>query len=141
MASNSPVPAAVSDATPAYRGYRRQLLYALSRLLNPATSHLTFQPEGIEDLAVYDGETLVEFAQVKDHGADLTVSSLSTAGRGDSFFRRAATQLRAAPGAVPVLVSYVPDEQRFAVTGAPSLPPNRSTALRNVAGCALPHSP
>ena len=55
-----------SDATPAYRGYRLQALYVLWRILESEDSaHLIFQPEGYEDLAVYDSEeTLLEVVQV-----------------------------------------------------------------------------
>jgi hypothetical protein len=45
-----------SDATPAYRGYRLQALYTLDRILSQKNDLLIFQPEGIEDLAVFDGE-------------------------------------------------------------------------------------
>ena len=38
-----------SDATPAYRGYRLQALYALWRILeSDGSEHLVFQPEGPE---------------------------------------------------------------------------------------------
>jgi hypothetical protein len=49
-----------SGATASYRGYRRQALYVLSRILKPSQSQLVFQPEGIEDLTIYEGERLVE---------------------------------------------------------------------------------
>jgi hypothetical protein len=51
-----------SDATPAYRGYRLQALYVLSRILESEDSaDLIFQPEGHEDLAIYNNnEVLLE---------------------------------------------------------------------------------
>ena len=42
-----------SDATPTYRGYRLQTLYALSRILE-GNQAFHFQPEGKEDLAIFD---------------------------------------------------------------------------------------
>ncbi|NJO48450.1 MAG: hypothetical protein HC840_02010 [Leptolyngbyaceae cyanobacterium RM2_2_4] len=68
-----------SDATPAYRGYRLQALYTLSRILEPhTTSNLVFQPEGAEDLAVFDETNrLIEIVQVKAYSKNLTLSSLS----------------------------------------------------------------
>ncbi|HVB25625.1 MAG TPA: hypothetical protein VNG51_27055 [Ktedonobacteraceae bacterium] len=67
-----------SDATPAYRGYRLQALYTLWRILSSRDDEqLVFQPEGEEDLAVFDvyGH-LLEIAQVKAHEEDVTLSSL-----------------------------------------------------------------
>ena len=43
----------LSDATPAYRGYRRQALYMLFRVFESGSAaNLIFQPEGEEDLSV-----------------------------------------------------------------------------------------
>ena len=78
-----------SDATPAYRGYRLQALYTLSRILEPgAAANLIFQPEGAEDLAVFDRTNhLIEAVQVKAYSTNLTLSSLSPH-KADSFFYR-----------------------------------------------------
>ncbi len=56
-----------SDATPAYRGYRLQTLYILWRILeSDRDAGRVFQPEGQEDLAIYDAEdNLSEVIQVK----------------------------------------------------------------------------
>jgi len=44
-----------SDATPAYRGYRLQALYVLWRILESNSSeNLIFQPEGYEDLSIFE---------------------------------------------------------------------------------------
>ena len=65
-----------SNATPAYRGYRLQALYVLSRILNlnpSENSNLVIQPEGIEDLAVFDDDNLIEVVQVKALTNDLSL--------------------------------------------------------------------
>jgi hypothetical protein len=65
-----------SDATPAYRGYRLQALYTLERILNQQGPPSIFQPEGKEDLAVFDSEHhLVEIVQVKQRSSNLSISS------------------------------------------------------------------
>lgn len=73
------------DASATYRGYRRQALYALFRLFDDGLSESRIlQPEGKEDLAIYDFEgNLVEIVQVKDHSDNLTVSSFKS-----SFYDR-----------------------------------------------------
>jgi hypothetical protein len=78
-----------ADATPAYRGYRLQALYTLSRILESNDSaNLTFQPEGEEDLAIFDASNnLLEVVQVKAYSENLTLSSLKPDKR-DSFFYR-----------------------------------------------------
>lgn len=80
----------MSDATPAYRGYRLQTLYILDRILSTDGSEgLIFQPEGAEDLAIRDGERrLVEVSQVKAYSSDLILSLLSPS-KADSFLYRA----------------------------------------------------
>jgi hypothetical protein len=87
-----------SDATPAYRGYRLQALYTLSRILEPHTPpNLVFQPEGAEDLAVFDETNrLIEAVQVKAYGTNLTLSSLSPQ-KIDSFFYRVHALLQSVP--------------------------------------------
>ncbi len=59
----------------AYRGYRRQALYALHRLLALAEGE-RLQPEGVEDLSVIAEGRLVEANQVKSLAAPLTLSHL-----------------------------------------------------------------
>lgn len=68
----------LNDVSATYRGFRRQAIYALSRLVNAdATTAQIFQPEGAEDLAVFDDSmSLVEVVQVKDLGRPLVLSDL-----------------------------------------------------------------
>ena len=89
----------MSDATPAYRGYRLQALYTLLRILEPKErTDLVFQPEGAEDLAVWDtNEHLLEAIQVKAHGANLTLSKLSPE-KDKSFLYRGYDLLNEHPG-------------------------------------------
>lgn len=63
-----------NDATPAYRGYRLQALYALFRILDPeGNNHLVFQPEFLEDLSIQDEKgNLLEVIQVKSSDLDLS---------------------------------------------------------------------
>ncbi len=70
-----------------YRGYRRQALYALFRLFDEGMpSDSKIQPEGNEDLAIYDcNNQLMEVIQVKDLSDPLSVSSFKR-----SFFERIA---------------------------------------------------
>jgi len=83
-----------SDATPAYRGYRLQSLYALNRILNQQTDdNLIFQPEGKEDLAVFDSKNnLLEIVQVKERTQNLRLSSFEPEKK-DSFFYRVAKEI------------------------------------------------
>ncbi len=64
-----------NDATPAYRGYRLQALYSLSRILDQEGNiYLVFQPEVLEDLSIQDEKgNLLEVIQVKS--GNLTLSS------------------------------------------------------------------
>ncbi|MCG5060004.1 MAG: hypothetical protein KA714_18995 [Limnoraphis sp. WC205] len=88
----------MSDATPAYRGYRLQTLYTLARILEPNDkTDLVFQPEGAEDLAIWDGnDRLLETIQVKAYSANLNLSSLSP-DKIDSFIYRANSLLKTYP--------------------------------------------
>lgn len=82
----------LAGAVSAYRGYRRQALYALHRLLDLAEGeHL--QPEGVEDLSVIADGRLVEVSQVKSYGVPLTLSHLDPTAEG-SFFQAAAARSR-----------------------------------------------
>lgn len=84
-----------SDASASYRGYRLQTLYTLRRMLDVSDNeNLIFQPEGKEDLAVYDTDhNLIEVVQVKALGAELFISSFSPQ-KPNSFFYRAADLLK-----------------------------------------------
>src|SRR4051812_41678360 len=84
-----------SDATPAWRGYRRQALYTLFRIFESNNADMVFQPEGAEDLSVYDGaKNLVEVVQVKSYGSNLTLSDFKPEKK-DSFFYRVENLLQA----------------------------------------------
>jgi len=96
-----------AGAESAYRGYRLQALYILSRVLRPGDSQrLTFQPEGHEDLAVFEesGE-LIEVAQVKAYGESLMLSDFSPE-KPDSFFHRVVELSRKHPQATVKIVSF-----------------------------------
>ena len=88
----------MSDATPAYRGYRLQTLYTLARILEPhERTDLVFQPEGAEDFAIWDvNDRLLEAVQAKAYSANLTLSLLSPE-KVDSFLYRANNLLNAYP--------------------------------------------
>jgi hypothetical protein len=79
----------MSDATPAYRGYRLQTLYIIWRILEPnSRQDLIFQPEGVEDFSIWDAnDNLLETVQVKAYGENLTLSLLSPE-KVDSFLYR-----------------------------------------------------
>lgn len=64
------------DPTATYRGYRKQALYVLWRILTDVKSESqSYRPEGEEDLAVFDnGGLLVEAVQVKDYTGPLVLS-------------------------------------------------------------------
>lgn len=97
-----------SDATPAYRGYRRQALYTLWRILQPNEEDLTFQLESIEDLAVLCGDKLVEAVQVKSLGAAVTLSDLVSMRPEGSFFHRAASLAKSSSAATITVASFGP---------------------------------
>lgn len=94
-------------ATAAYRGYRHQALYVLARVFGADDGKLVFQPEGIEDLAVFEGERLVEVCQVKALQEPLALSHLHPA-TDDSFFGRAAARVARGETAELRLVSFGP---------------------------------
>jgi len=73
------------DATHAYRGYRLQALYVLSRVLDSDTD-LLFTPEGNEDLSISTGEKEIEIVQVKSYNG-LVLSHLEPSNE-NSFFHR-----------------------------------------------------
>lgn len=99
------------DATPAYRGYRRQALYTLYRIL--ADTIAKFQPEGKEDLAIFtDAEQLSEIVQVKALSHALALSDLEPEKK-EGFFARLALE---APLPDPIqirLVSFGPCGPEF----------------------------
>jgi hypothetical protein len=90
----------------AYRGYRLQALYTLSRILDPTTNKgLVFQPEGNEDLAVWAADgSLLEAVQVKSY-SDLALSHLKP-DEGKSFFVRVADLVLKTPQPKIKLVNF-----------------------------------
>lgn len=96
-----------SDATHAYRGYRLQTLYTLARVLEGADGEGSiYQPEGKEDLAVFDSEySLMEIVQVKQRSQNLSLSDFEPEKK-DSFFCRVATELKTNPDAQISIVAF-----------------------------------
>ncbi|HKO98121.1 MAG TPA: hypothetical protein VJU86_14080 [Pyrinomonadaceae bacterium] len=95
-----------SDATPAYRGYRLQALYTLDRILSQKNGLLIFQPEGIEDLAIFDDEDrLLEVVQVKQRTSNLTLSSFKPE-KPNSFFYRVSSELDKDPRVRVTIVAF-----------------------------------
>jgi len=88
-----------SGAAPALRGYRKQFLYTLGRIIKADVE--VFYPEKIEDLSVYDDRgKLVEIIQVKDHSKPLSFSVLK------SFFDQATTTINEHPDVSVTLANY-----------------------------------
>jgi hypothetical protein len=87
-----------SGATSAYRGYRLQALYTLNRILDQrANTDEIFQPEGREDLAIFDGnQRLKEIIQIKQRAQMVTLSTFAPE-QADSFFNRVARELTNEP--------------------------------------------
>ena len=93
----------LDDPGPTYKGFRLQALYTLLRVLDGGDEH-AFQPEGIEDLAVYTSSgQLIEIIQVKSLTSPLVPSSL-----GSAFYHRAAKHIRDNPIVPITIVSYGP---------------------------------
>ena len=91
-----------------YRGYRRQALYVLWRLLTDKNSDSrSYRPEGGEDLDVFDGTRLVEAVQVKDHSAPLGLSAFNPSSP-DGFFARMNARRQLHPGCRHLIVSFGP---------------------------------
>lgn len=116
------------DATATYRGFRRQALYALFRLFNSLPEGYTIQPEGLEDLAIYDTDgKLIEIVQVKDYSENLTASDFKP-----SFYKRIARYC--APGSPTTvrIASYGPigPDLKKASTGDPAA---QSRVIKTVA--------
>lgn len=78
-----------NGAVNAIKGYRRQFLYTLHRLLNNDDDDLIFEPEGyFEDLDIKDRKgNVIETVQVKNTSGTLVFSDLFS--KKDSFYKRA----------------------------------------------------
>lgn len=86
-------------AIPALRGYRKQFLYTLGRIIK--SDFEIFYPERIEGLSVYDDRgRLIEIIQVKDHSKPLSFSDLK------SFFNQATTSISEHPDVSITLANY-----------------------------------
>jgi hypothetical protein len=95
-----------ADATAALRGYRLQALYTLGRILNQHGDSLIFQPEGVEDLAVYSASNqLLEIVQVKQRTSNLVLSSFKP-DKPNSFVYRVSSELDNAPGIKVTIIAF-----------------------------------
>jgi DNA polymerase III delta prime subunit len=97
----------MSDATPAYRGYRLQALYALARILDSEVEgSKIFRPEGAEDLAILgQSNVLTEIIQVKAYSTNLSLSTFKPDKPG-SFLYRANKFLAQHPDLEIVIASF-----------------------------------
>jgi hypothetical protein len=96
-----------SGAESAYRGYRWQFIYTIYKILSTDSSkQLIFQPEGHEDLAIFEQHgKLLEAIQIKT-SEGLKLSGLSKKEKTkESFFRRAVERAQKYPNACTRLVS------------------------------------
>ncbi len=93
-------------AQAAYRGYRLQALYALERLLaSTEPEDISFHPESVEDLALYNEKgDLLEAVQVKSYSG-LALSDLHPE-KPDSFFARVAQLLQSPTPPAILLVNF-----------------------------------
>ena len=100
-------------ATAAFRGFRLQTLYILSRLIDVEHQDLLFRPEGKEDLDIYtsDGQ-LLETVQVKAYSANLTLSNLASEPN-DTFFDRSLRNRADFPDSTIRIVSFGPIGPEF----------------------------
>lgn len=114
-------------AKAALEGYRKQALYTVASILQATGSELVFQPEGIEDLAVYQGSRPLRAVQVKAHSENLTISSFSP-DKPRSFFYRAANDLATHNGLTIEVISFGPISEE--ITGAWSGNKEQQTSIR-----------
>ncbi len=96
-----------SGAKAALKGYRLQTLFILNEIFHTKNSELIYQPEGREDLAIYDGERLIRVVQVKARSEPLVLSSFSPE-KEDSFFHRI-TKLLSTNGNVAIEIASFGD--------------------------------
>lgn len=98
-----------SGAEAAYRGYRLQALYVLYRILiSENASQLVFQPEGREDLTIFDHTgVLLEDIQVKALQDNLTISTFDPKNP-RAFFHRTIQTAQTQPQASVKIVSFGP---------------------------------
>lgn len=90
-----------SGAIPALRGYRKQFLYSLGRIIHGCNE--VYCPEKLEDLSIYDNDgKLLELIQVKDYASPLTFSDL------ELFLVRATKVIGEHPHVKVVLATFGP---------------------------------
>lgn len=77
-----------SGAQAALKGYRLQTLYILNQILLSNDPSLIFQPEGNEDLAIYNENNLIKSIQIKALSRPLTLSDFINHNQKDSFIHR-----------------------------------------------------
>jgi hypothetical protein len=94
-----------AGAKAAIGGFRLQALYTLALMVEEADSAKVFQPEGKEDLAVYENGNLIRVIQVKAYSSPLRLSDLDPQ-RETSFLRRLVNFEDTS--CVPQLVSFGP---------------------------------
>ena len=82
-----------SGAKAALKGYRLQTLYILVEILESNDPNIIFQPEGIEDLAIYKNNILSRVIQVKARDQNLSLSCFDPQKK-DSFFHRVSNLLQ-----------------------------------------------
>ncbi|KPA19071.1 hypothetical protein MHK_000719 [Candidatus Magnetomorum sp. HK-1] len=94
-----------SGAKAALRGYRLQTLYILSEILKSQDTDFVFQPEGQEDLAIYDKNELVHIIQVKARSEALSLSSFFPE-KENSYFHRLIRALENHPNSKAKIISF-----------------------------------
>ncbi|MDD3596825.1 hypothetical protein [Sulfuricurvum sp.] len=93
----------LDNASYTYRGFRLQALYILYKIFTSPEKYV-FQPEGAEDLAVYDSQhNLIEAIQVKSGDSNLVLSNFK-----NSFFGRSIERQISNPGVKLSIVKFGP---------------------------------
>lgn len=97
-----------NGATAAYRGFLQQTLYTLSRIVSSPDDNYSFQPEGEEDLAIFNEQgEIIEAIQVKAYSNALTVSTFDPENP-NAFFHRTIRRLREHPQCIVRIASFGP---------------------------------
>ena len=128
---------ATVSASATYRGFRKQALYALWRLLTDEdASQRVYQPEGDEDLAIFDlNNRLLQVVQVKDHSAPLTLSEFKH-DSADGFFARMHRRLTTHPDCEVWIASFGQIGPELAGAFAAPGPPRTTVAKKLAAKSA-----
>ncbi|ADK83366.1 hypothetical protein [Sediminispirochaeta smaragdinae] len=103
MPNVSPNNQKVDDASHVYRGYRKQLLFVLYKILTEGKTNI-FCPEGIEDFSVINNGEVKSIYQVKDYSDPIVISDLSS-NKPNSFVKRVINYIKEYPEAL-VSLSY-----------------------------------